>query len=586
MLKFWYSTSRDEHFCFWDLTCDFDVMKKYWDKIILTVIIILAVFIRLYHFQDWLYFAMDQARDAMLVREAYENGVSQLPLLGPRAAGTFLRLGPIFYYFQFLSAKIFHSTDPAVLAYPDFLFSIFSILLFFFFLRFYFQKTIALVLTALLAFNFIAIQYSRFAWNPNAVPFWTLVCFFGILKLASEENKKKKYFWIILSAIGLAVASQLHFLALFVVSAAVFIFLIWSKLIFRLGWKKIILAVLIVALFYFPVIVSDIATKGDNAKQFVWSFLNKPQKHSLVDNFFTNVITYSQHYFFILTSYISKTGKFSLWGGFLLITSGLALLYFRYSSLKSDSQKNFARLVLIWFFVSFLTLFPFTFQALTIKPRFFFSSFFLPFIFFGLIAEYFWKKFAKKKLALFLIVFAGAGIIALNAEAAATWLAGVSGNPRSSIIKERNLYAKQSAGFTFSNTQKLSNYLISRSSKEKKKIYILGNMDYRVPVQYLLENEKPPVDYSIISLKCREPEALYFAVVSAGGGCQSIPSKYFNIFEVTDSKIFGGLMTCELKLKKDLPEYKKEKKIKNNSDGEKKKPKLKRTERVKWENLF
>ncbi|KKT72389.1 MAG: hypothetical protein UW66_C0004G0002 [Candidatus Moranbacteria bacterium GW2011_GWF1_44_4] len=56
--------------------------KKYWDYFILAVIVLLAAAVRLYHFSDWLYFAMDQARDAMLIREAYDNGISNLPLLG------------------------------------------------------------------------------------------------------------------------------------------------------------------------------------------------------------------------------------------------------------------------------------------------------------------------------------------------------------------------------------------------------------------------------------------------------------------------------------------------------------------------
>ncbi|HLM83842.1 MAG TPA: hypothetical protein VK254_01360, partial [Candidatus Bathyarchaeia archaeon] len=76
-------------------------MRKNWVCIILALIVVFAVAIRVYHFSDWLHFGMDQARDASLVRDAVQNGPSQLPLLGPRAAGTFVRLGPIFYYFQY-----------------------------------------------------------------------------------------------------------------------------------------------------------------------------------------------------------------------------------------------------------------------------------------------------------------------------------------------------------------------------------------------------------------------------------------------------------------------------------------------------
>ncbi len=563
------------------------MMKKHWDKIALAVIVLLAIAIRIYHFHDWLYFAMDQGRDANLIRKAVENGISHLPLLGPRAAGTFLRLGPAFYYFQYISAKIFNSTDPAVLAYPDLFFGILSVPLFFFFLRLYFQNTISLLMAALFAFNFVAIQYSRFAWNPNSVLFWTLFCFIGILKLTDETNEKKKYLWTICSATGLAIASQLHFLALFIVSGTILVYLVWSRLIFRLGWKKIMLSIFIILLFYVPVIISDVATKGDNLKQFVWSFFNKPQEHSLVDNFFTNAISHSQHYFFILSSYASKTGTFSLWGGFALICFGLFYLWKKYSGEKNMAKKNFFRLVVVWFLVSFLVLLPFAFQILEIKSRFFFSSFFLPFIFFAFGVEWIFNSRLKKKLAMPLVFLAGATILALNVEAASTWFSGFSGNQRQSFTMERNLFVKQTAGFTLANIQELAKYLIFRTTNEKKKIYILGNMDYRVPVEYFLKREKPPIDYGKISLKCRDPEMLYFAITSVSGGCQSIPSKYFAIFEAVRAKAFGGLMVCELKLKNDLPEYEKKKKEKKDeeSSSEDKKPAPKRTERVKWGDL-
>src|SRR4030043_2138603 len=168
-------------------------MKKHWYKIILAAIVLAAAAIRLWHFNDWLHFGMDQARDANLVSEAAQVGPSHLPLLGPRAGGTFVRLGPVFYYFQYVSAKIFHSVSPPVFAYPDLLFSVLTTPLFFLFLRHFFSKTTALLVAALYAFNFVMIQFSRFAWNPNSVPFWTLLTFFALLKSVDEKIKKKKY---------------------------------------------------------------------------------------------------------------------------------------------------------------------------------------------------------------------------------------------------------------------------------------------------------------------------------------------------------------------------------------------------------
>jgi hypothetical protein len=92
-----------------------------------------GVFFRTYHFHDWLQFKGDAFRDATMVSNIIDAGAESLPLLGPRAGGTMLRLGPIFYYFQSLSATLFQSLDAPVLAYHDVFFSILSILLFFFF---------------------------------------------------------------------------------------------------------------------------------------------------------------------------------------------------------------------------------------------------------------------------------------------------------------------------------------------------------------------------------------------------------------------------------------------------------------------
>jgi len=124
---------------------------------------------------DWLFFKMDQARDAYLIKQTLENGLGWLPLLGPKAGGTHLNLGPAFYYFQYLAAFLFQSAHPAVLAYPDLLFSILSIPLFFLFLKKYFPRDWSMVLAGLYAVCFLGIEYSRFAWNPNSLVFFNLL---------------------------------------------------------------------------------------------------------------------------------------------------------------------------------------------------------------------------------------------------------------------------------------------------------------------------------------------------------------------------------------------------------------------------
>jgi len=65
-------------------------------------IFLVGIFLRTYHFRQWLYFYPDQARDLMLTQDVLA-GKAAWPLLGPIAASTPFKLGPIYYYFQIIS---------------------------------------------------------------------------------------------------------------------------------------------------------------------------------------------------------------------------------------------------------------------------------------------------------------------------------------------------------------------------------------------------------------------------------------------------------------------------------------------------
>lgn len=224
---------------------------KIWVGVALVLIIAGAIWVRTYQHHDWLFFKWDQARDASLLKPAIENGAENLPLLGPRATkvstetgGTdFLRLGPAYYYMQWTSGAIFKSSSPDVFAYPDLLFSILVIPLFYLFLRLYFKPVPALLATLLYSFSFLIIQYSRFSWNPNSVPFFMLLTIYALLRFSSvddahvrhlQENKNlwKKIGWIALWAFAFAVASQLHFYAAFAliaISVVFIVYYIWDR---------------------------------------------------------------------------------------------------------------------------------------------------------------------------------------------------------------------------------------------------------------------------------------------------------------------------------------------------------------------
>ena len=79
------------------------VLKNKISAAIFLSIILVGIVLRTIGFGDWLIFKADQSRDAIVVEKALKNGFTSLPLLGPQVGGTPFRLGPITYYFQFIS---------------------------------------------------------------------------------------------------------------------------------------------------------------------------------------------------------------------------------------------------------------------------------------------------------------------------------------------------------------------------------------------------------------------------------------------------------------------------------------------------
>lgn len=221
-------------------------VKHMWKRIPVSVWILIGIFLfgaflRMYHFHDWMRFSPDEARDATFISNAL-SGVAPLPELGPQAGNTRFFLGPLYYQAEYASAFLFGNM-PDSLAYPDLFFSLLAIPLLFFFLRKYFSVRTALILDALFSISFFAITSSRFASNPNSIPFFVILFLFSLLSLL-DEGGKRKYIWATLLGLSMGVGIQLHTL-LFLVSPAVAV-IVWGYLIYRkaITWKHAALVIL------------------------------------------------------------------------------------------------------------------------------------------------------------------------------------------------------------------------------------------------------------------------------------------------------------------------------------------------------
>ncbi|MDD2766924.1 MAG: glycosyltransferase family 39 protein [Candidatus Moranbacteria bacterium] len=382
-------------------TSFFLFFKKQYPRIFffaIVVCIVLGIFLRSYHFSDWLHFEIDQSYDTLLVSPAVENGIEELPLLGPTAGGgRALRLGPAFYYLEYISAKIFGNTPPGHAALV-LIFSFLSLPLFYLFCRRYFTHVLSLGLLLLFSVSLYAVLYSRFSWSPNVLPFLILLLFYSFLRSLSEKESRKNL-WFLLSVVVLSITTQIHFNAFFIIPAVVVSLLLLRRPRFK--WQTWIIALVIVLVFYSPLIISDIETRGQNIQFFLEKFQHSGGDGKKMLEKAVQTLNYdASEYFLILTGSDHVNGKklkgygFSTPGSIAWKVTSLCILFGELLlllwALKKETdydKRTFLWLIVLWFILSSLYFFSIRNNGLNIYPRFFLVVLPVPFILFGLILE-------------------------------------------------------------------------------------------------------------------------------------------------------------------------------------------------------
>jgi hypothetical protein len=526
----------------------------------LLIIIAMAIFVRTYKFDEYLYFKMDQARDAILLTKAVESGPGYLPLLGARAGAVklahgFLRLGPIDYYFQYASGIIFHSTEAYVYAYPDLMFSILAIPMLFLLLGLYFSKRNALLITAMYAFAFIIIQYSRFAWNPNGLQFFLLLSFYGLLKFLNEKVEKRKKWWLILWSLGMTIGSQLHFFGFFSLVGIsglliIFHYQLWKMENLKAGFQKEIIKLigkyaaivfLVFAFFYTPVAISDYYRGGENTHNFFEALGSKPANKPFLQKISKTFTENAKYYCLVTTSqcYGSDMKKEYPAIGLtaLILFSGLFLVIrnLRKKTL-TQGQRDFLALLIVWVAVFTILTVPVAFQ---LRPRFYIVVFAVPFIFMGLIFEYLEEKM-KFKQAVIVSIALTAGIIGLNTHGTWAWFKEQAASQKKNVTVKRTLILKAKDGVTLGQLQGVTDWMYAKH-KDGAALYYYIKPEHVRPIDFLIsQKHDKKLKFSQVKMD-GNPNAQYFAILNTGSDTQQIKDKFNQDYVILDSAQFGQI---------------------------------------------
>ncbi|MDD2822933.1 MAG: glycosyltransferase family 39 protein [Candidatus Daviesbacteria bacterium] len=175
--------------------------------LILTTILGVAAFLRFYRLPDYMTFLGDEGRDALIVKDILVNHI--IPSIGPPSSVGNIYLGPLYYYMMAVPMGIFWLNPVAATAMVA-LIGVMAVALIYYLARVWFGVCAAILAASLYALSFVTITYSRSSWNPNPVPFFTLLAILGFYKARQSKN----FLWLILTGISLAAAVQMHYLSL------------------------------------------------------------------------------------------------------------------------------------------------------------------------------------------------------------------------------------------------------------------------------------------------------------------------------------------------------------------------------------
>lgn len=544
-----------------------EMARKLLTWVALGGIVVVGFALRAVNFDEWLYFKMDQARDTMLVSEAVLRGPEYLPLLGPRVGAVdleegLLRTGPIYYYFQYLSGVVFDSVEPSVFAYPDMLFGVLAIAMLFLFARLFLSMPVAIAVSALLSVSFLGVEYSRFAWNPNPLPFFLLLSFYGMLRFLNEPVGKKRYFFLALWALGFGIGAQLHFFGMMSLVGTTGLFLVWHfELWKREHIRKIFtrpvrvfiakyagVAGAILCILSLPIIANDILREGENTRNFFETLTKKQDAKPLVESIGKAWEENGRYWCLITTAQCvtesEKKNRIPLALTFMFLIAGFLVALLRLRTIPNGTKKDFLRLLFVWTGVFFILSIPVAFQ---LRPRFFLVILPIPFLLWGVFFEYVREKWARAGYVVGVIVFVG--MLSLNAKGIAEWFGEQSVSQKSDAPVSRTIILKNKDGVTLGQLRRATEYVYSRT-KEGEHAYFYVKPEHIAPLEYLLEHtQKSDPDFAFRNMQTvpADPRARFFAVVpSEQTELQSFLDKFDQSFTILDFEVVGQIAVAEI----------------------------------------
>lgn len=224
------------------------------------VVILFAAFLRLYKIDGYMEFLGDQGRDVVHVFEFLTKG--NLMFIGPQTSIGNMYLGPWYYYLIAPSLWLFNFNPigPAVFVA---ILGIITVWLIYLVGQDWFDKKTGLFASLIFAISPVIIKYTSFSWNPNIMPFFSLLFIYCL--------QKRRY---LLATFSFIFVLNSHYLGLLLLIPGIYILLKTKQ---KPSAKTFGLNIFIIVLGFLPLILFDLKHHGQNIGN-IWHFFANRQE--------------------------------------------------------------------------------------------------------------------------------------------------------------------------------------------------------------------------------------------------------------------------------------------------------------------
>ena len=188
------------------------VLKLSPARVFVSFLILIAAFFYFYNLENNIQFLADQGRDALIVSRIFTH--LDPVFIGPVTSVGNLYLGPFYYYFM-LPFLWLSFPSPLGPAYGVGLVGLMTVFLIYTLGEKMFGRRAAVIATVLYVFAPIVVIHSRFSWNPNIAPFFTILMVYFTWKAWRFDPK----YWLGVS-VCFSLLIQLHYILLLTLGGA------------------------------------------------------------------------------------------------------------------------------------------------------------------------------------------------------------------------------------------------------------------------------------------------------------------------------------------------------------------------------